>query len=146
MIYCMYCSWHIIVTLFPDRSSPGFKGTAVPFWGAKRPPAHTQQPPPPLAWQAKPGRYFFQKRHLAPWPAHKQLCWQPGLAGVCRVFRLLPLLTLSHRHDVLSPRLGPSCPHPSRGRGDLRAGESFAPCLSTEFDAGEPPGLQLLPT
>lgn len=92
--------------------------------------------PPPLAWQAgrpgsaKPGRYFFQKRHLAPWQAHKQLCWQPGLAGVCRVFRLLPLRTLSRRRGVLSA--GPALPPPpSRGRGrgwgGLRAAEGSPP-------------------
>lgn len=131
----------------PPLRLPWLQRPSSAFWGAKQP-ASTRQPPPPLAWQAgrpgsaKPGRYFFQKRHLAPWQPHKQLCWQPGLAGVCRVFRL----TLSHRHDVLSARLGPSCLHPSRGWGHRRAPEGSAPCLPTGFDTGDPPGLHFLPT
>lgn len=98
--------------------------------------AHPRQPPPPCSWQAgqpasaKPGRYFFQKRHLAPWQLHKQLCWQPRLAGVCRVFRLPPR-TLSHRHEVLSSRLSRPffTPHQGGGGGKLRAPEIFAPGL-----------------
>lgn len=111
--------------------------------------------PPPLAWQAgrpesaKPGRYFFQKRHLAPWQAHNSCAGSRGWPGSavclgCCLFGLSPA-------DTAFSLLGrPLPPHPSRGRGrgwgDLRAPEGSAPCLSLGSDAADPPGHHLLPT